>query len=157
MVLDREVNRNFIEGLEAVSPDFRAAILDLNQSPAGLALDISDALKRGEWVTFMSDRYRNTDRTEVLDFLGSPALFPVGPIIIAGMFKVPLISVFPLYVDGRYELYCEVLSASVELPRASRQVALREYIGLYVAQLEKHVRMGPYNWFNFYSFWKRHD
>jgi predicted LPLAT superfamily acyltransferase len=152
-VLDRKVNRNLVEGLEAVNPDFGEAIIDLNQPPATLALQISEALQRGEWIGFLSDRSRGGDKTDLFDFMGDPARFPTGPVTIAGIYGVPLICVFPLYLNGRYEIYCEVLSEAAHMPRAERAVATREYMGRFVTELEKQAHAGPYNWFNFYDFW----
>jgi len=152
-VLDRKVNRNLVEGLEVVNPDFGEAIIDLNQPPATLALQISEALQRGEWIGFLSDRSRGGDKTDSFDFMGDPALFPTGPVTIAGIYGVPLICVFPLYLNGRYEIYCEVLSEAAHMPRAERAVAIREYVGRFVTELEKQAHASPYNWFNFYDFW----
>ena len=154
MVLDKRINQNLVTGLESVNPEFSAAIIDLNQAPATLALDISGALKKGEWIGFLSDRTTADGRTETVDFLGSPARFAVGPLLIAAMFKVPLISVFSLYRDGGYEVHCEILSSAVDVPRAQRTEALRGYLGEFVNRLEKYVRMAPFNWFNFFDFWE---
>ena len=154
MVLDKRINQNLVTGLESVNPEFSAAIIDLNQPPAALALDISGALKKGEWLGFLSDRTTADGRTETVDFLGSPARFAIGPLLIAAVFKVPLVSVFPLYKDGGYEVYCETLSRAVDVPRAQRSEALRGYLGEFVKQLEKYVRMEPFNWFNFFDYWE---
>ena len=129
--------------------------IDLNQPPASLALDISEALGRGEWIGLLSDRSTRDERTAHFDFLGDPARFPLGPCIVAGMFKVPLICVFPLYVDGGYEVHCEIISAAADMPRDRRDEALRKYVGTFVSSLEKYVRQEPYNWFNFFDFWGR--
>jgi predicted LPLAT superfamily acyltransferase len=157
MVLDVDVNRNLIAGLESVNPGFRDAVISLNQPPASLALSISESLQAGEWIGLLSDRSVRKDRTVSVDFLGAPAQFPVGPCVIAGMFKVPLVCVFPLYVNGGYEVFCEILSAEAEVPRASRAAALQAYVEQFVTLLEKHVCSAPYNWFNFYDFWKSND
>jgi predicted LPLAT superfamily acyltransferase len=126
----------------------------LNQPPASLALEISGALNRGEWVGLLADRTLHKERSVSVDFLGTPARFPVGPYIIAGMFNAPLVSVFPLYIDGCYEIFCEVINESVSIPRAQRQEILQEYIVKFVGQLEKYVKMAPYNWFNFFDYWE---
>ena len=153
IVLDRQVNQKLVEGFESANPEFASAIIDVRQAPASLALEIADALKKGEWVGFLADRVVSKGRNETVDFLGAPSQFPVGPAAIAGMFKVPLVSVFPLYINGGYEVYCDVISESAEVPRSTRQEALRAYVVDYVAQLEKYVALAPYNWFNFFDYW----
>jgi predicted LPLAT superfamily acyltransferase len=153
MVLDVDVNRNLIAGLKSVNPGFIDAVINLNQPPASLALSISESLQAGEWIGFLSDRSVRSDRTVSVDFLGAPAQFPVGPCVIAGIFKAPLVCVFPLYVNGGYEVFCEILSAEADVPRATRAAALEAYMVQFVGLLEKHVRSAPYNWFNFFDFW----
>ena len=154
MVLDKKISANLLQGLEMAQPDIADAVIDLGQSSAGLALEISDSLQRGEWVGFMADRDSDDSRSESFEFLGDDVNFPLGPVIIAGIFNVPLISVFPVYADGGYKLYCQVIGERVELPRGARDEAIRQYVGRYVAGLEERVKASPYNWFNYFDFWK---
>jgi len=154
LVLDRQSNRQLVERLEALDPEFAAALIDADQSSASLGLAISDALKLGDSVGFLGDRYRPGDRTTSCEFLGSPAKFPVGPFIIASIFRAPVVTVFGIYVDGRYEVHCEELFDSFHLPREDRDAALQAAVSRYAERLEQYIRCAPNNWFNFYDFWK---
>jgi predicted LPLAT superfamily acyltransferase len=154
VVLNRGVNIKFIRQLETLSSEFAESIIESEQGAASLGLKISEALGRGEWIGFLADRYKPGDRTLLCDFLGDPARFPLGPFIIAAVFKVPVICIFPLYIDGKYEVYCEIISDKFDLPRKNREQGLRDGVRAYVDRLSKYAAKAPYNWFNFYDFWK---
>jgi predicted LPLAT superfamily acyltransferase len=157
VILNRGVNEKFIQQLEALSSNLADAIIDSEQGPASLGLRIAEALKDGEWVGFLADRYKSGDRTLSCEFLGDQARFPVGPFIIAAVFKVPVICIFPLYVRGKYEVYCEIISDEFVLPRENRSQQLRDNVQKYVDRLARVAQREPFNWFNFYDFWKDGD
>jgi predicted LPLAT superfamily acyltransferase len=54
---------------------------------------------------------------------------------------------------NRYDLYFEELMdmSNAELPRNE---LIRQAQQRYVARIEYYCRNAPYNWFNFYDFWK---
>jgi len=154
MVLDRRSNEKLIQRLEALNPEFAASLIDADRSSANLGLTIGDALKRGESIGFLGDRYRPGDRTTICTFLGSPARFPVGPLIIASVFRAPVAIVFGIYVNGRYEVHCEELFDTFHLSRQNRDEQLQQAMQCYAERLEHYVRRTPNNWFNFYDFWQ---
>lgn len=153
IVLDRSVSRKLMRRLEAVNPEFGRAVIDTEQSAAGLGLKIAESLGRGEWVGFLADRYRPGDRVTTCEFLGAPAKFPLGPFMIAAAFRVPVVFIFPVYARGRYEVHVEVLSESFSVPRQGRQALLGAVVQHFADRLAEHARRAPYNWFNFYDFW----
>ncbi|MCB1576781.1 MAG: acyltransferase, partial [Xanthomonadales bacterium] len=60
-----------------------------------------------------------------------------------------------LYRGGRsYDLVFETLAEQLDLPRRGREAELRAFVQRYAQRLEHYVRAYPYNWFNFYDFWK---
>ncbi|MDH3510048.1 MAG: lipid A biosynthesis acyltransferase [Gammaproteobacteria bacterium] len=153
MVLDRAVSRELIKRLEAINPDFARCLIDAGQPAAQLGLSIGEALKQGDFVGFLGDRYRPGDRTVLCDFMGQPAKFPVGPLLIASVLRAPVVIVFSLYLKGAYEVICEPFSDAFHLPRDDREQALQESVQRYADRLALHAERAPYNWFNFYDFW----
>jgi len=153
MVLDRAVNAKLIKQLEAINPNFSHCLIDAGQPAAKLGLTIGDALKQGNSVGFLGDRYRPGDRTVLCDFMGQSARFPVGPLLIASVLRAPVVIVFSLYLEGRYEVICEPFSDAFHLPREGREQALQENVQRYADRLALHAERAPYNWFNFYDFW----
>ncbi len=153
VVLNRAVNIRLVEQLEALDPKLAAAIIDSEQGAARLGLAIAEAARQGDWIGFLADRHQPGDPTIAVNFLGRPARFPTGPFLIAAALKLPLMYIFPRYLNGRYEVTCELVDERFELPRHDRQRLLQVAIEHFSGRLEYFVRLSPYNWFNFYDFW----
>ena len=115
---------------------------------------ISESAARGEWIGFLADRHQENDRTVNGTFLGRPARFPVGPFIVAAALHLPVICLFPALVGKDYEVYCEVFAEEIILPRKDRSKALEQLVQRFVSRIEYNVSRHPYNWFNFYDFWR---
>ncbi len=154
-VLDRAVNQRFLDALLALNSDLADAIIDAGQSPASLGLKVAEALGRGQWVGFLADRFISSERTVKCRFFGEPATFALGPFIVAAAFKAPVFCIFPLYIDGVYEVYIEELIEALDVPRGERADAMQAAADRYAQLLEKYTRLAPFNWFNFYDFWGR--
>lgn len=153
IVLDQNFSGRFLQLMTEVNPQLAEQIIDSEQGSVQLGLTIKDALAQNSWVGFLADRFRVGDRTLAVPFLGDNAAFPVGPYIIASTLSAPIICTFCLLKGSGYEVHCEVLSAEVSLPRATRAEALESLTRTYVKRLEQHVLASPYSWFNFYDFW----
>ncbi len=154
MVLNRKSGEKLIRQFELLDAGFATSLIDTDQSPATLGLAIGEALKSGASIGFLADRYRPGDRTTTCTFFGQPARFPVGPLIIASVFRAPIVVVFGLYVNGRYEVHCEELFDTFNPSRKNRDAELQQAMQRYAERLEYYVRLAPDNWFNFYDFWQ---
>lgn len=153
IVLDKSVSSRIVEILQDINPKLIDRIIDSDQGAIALGLNIAAALRDGDWVGFLADRHRPTDRVMQHAFLGEPANFPVGPYIIANTVHAPIIGIFCRITNQGYEVHCEVLSEAVTLDRKERQAQLHALSAHYVERLEHHVRAAPFGWFNFYDFW----
>jgi len=90
-------------------------------------------------------------------FLGEKTTLPTAPFRIALMLKRPVVLMLGLYRGGnRYEIYFEKLFDPAMVTRAERPLAIEKALHLYAARLEHYCRQAPYNWFNFYDFWRTH-
>jgi predicted LPLAT superfamily acyltransferase len=62
---------------------------------------------------------------------------------------------FGLYLGGRrYAIHFEPFAEELRIGRRDRGAQLQPWIGRYAARLEHYCRLAPYNWFNFYDFWR---
>jgi predicted LPLAT superfamily acyltransferase len=139
--------------LRSVAPHVDARVIPLGR-PQSL-LRVEECLARGEVVGILGDRVWRDDRSVNCDFLGAPARFPLGPWLLAGLVRAPVILFFGLYRGGRrYEIRFEAFAERIELGRANREAAARPWIQRYAERLEHHCRLAPYNWFNFYDYWR---
>lgn len=154
IVLDRAAGQMALALLEELDADLAAGIIDAARPGPDVMLDIKEAFDAGHIVGIMGDRARTGERAVEAAFLGATARFPAGPWIIAAALGVPVVVGFgTLHGARNYECRFELFSERIELPRATREDALRGIVQRYALRLEQAARDAPYNWFNFYEFW----
>lgn len=140
--------------LKAINPDLVQHVIGLGKIDS--MLKVEQALQRGEFIGILADRgLEHGGATVACDFLGEPAKFPTGPLRMAYILKSPVLLMVGAYRGGnRYDLYFERLLDMGELAGMPRDEVLRLAMQRYVRGIEQHCRNAPYNWFNFYDFWK---
>jgi predicted LPLAT superfamily acyltransferase len=118
-------------------------------------LRIRDSLEEGKFVGMLADRTFDDAPAESIAFLGQQALFPSGPMRVAATLRRPVIFMAGLYRGGnRYQVVFRPLADFSQLTPGARDAAVRAAIERYVELLEEGCRRDPYNWFNFYDFWR---
>lgn len=147
--------RKLNEALSAINPAAMQSVIPLGQVDS--MLQVQAALEEGMALGVLSDRTLSSDTTQRLDFLGAEAAFPVGPMRLAAMLKKPVLFMSGLYLGGnRYAIHFERLADFSATDRAGRDAAVQAAMLAYAACLERHCRAAPYNWFNFFDFWRPH-
>jgi predicted LPLAT superfamily acyltransferase len=117
-------------------------------------LKVTECLERGEIVGILGDRPLRGSRAHACDFLGAPARFPLGPLMLAGAVGAPVVTFFGLCEGGtRYEVFLEELSDGIAVAKAGREAWALQCLARYVEGLERYARRSPHNWFNFYDYW----
>lgn len=158
IVLDKGHSAAVTRALDAIDPAMAATVIDAGQPGPAIMLEIQRAAEEGAMIALLVDRAQPGEPTARVPFLGAPAAFPMAPWQIAAVLKIPVVLAFGLYRGGnRYDLGFEPFSDGIDLPRRERATAVPALIRRYAARLEHHVRDAPYNWFNFYDFWKHDD
>ena len=158
VVIDVEQNRKMSQVLNALNPKLAKAIINARQEGTTTALTIKEALDEQSLVTLLADRARPGNQVMTVDFLGQPAPFPTAPWQLAAVLKVPVVLCFGLYRGGnRYDLHFEPFADQLKLERAQRETQLRQTIQRFADRVAHHARSAPYNWFNFYDFWRADD
>lgn len=138
--------------LHAINPAMADSVIAIG-TPDTL-LKVKEEIDRGTLVGILGDRVMFDDRLINATFLGEKTVFPGGPMLLAGVLKVPVILCFGLYRGGnRYDFYFELLAESVAISRQNREQDLSDWTQKYVDRLEYYCRLAPYNWFNFYNYW----
>jgi predicted LPLAT superfamily acyltransferase len=155
VVRDVEQNPALSSVLNALNPQLARSIINARREGMTTALAIKEALDEKALVTLLVDRARPGNDVAHCEFLGHPAPFPVGPWQLAAALKVPVVLCFGLYRGGnRYDLYFEPFADSLVLERTRREEHLKEIVERFAGRLAHYAREAPYNWFNFYDFWK---
>lgn len=153
MVMYEENARKLNAMLAAINPAAQQDIIPLGQIDS--MLRVRDRLDDGSVVGILGDRTLGDDRVIPVRFLGADAPLPVGPFRLAAMLRRPVIFMVGLYLGGnRYEIYFEPLADFSQTPPAEREAAVEAAIVRYAAILERYCRSAPYNWFNFFDFWR---
>ena len=123
------------------------------------SLMLKEHIERGHFIAMLGDRLTEgaSERTSVVPFLGRPAAFPQGPFLLASLLECPVLLLFCFrFGMSSYEIHVEPFSERLHFPRKTREDKLRECITRYARRLEEYCYRAPYQWFNFYSFWKRY-
>jgi len=152
-----EENARMVNTLaRAINPELAKCIIPLGRFDS--MLKVQERLQGNQWVGILGDRTLDAaDAMQEVTFLGETAALPTAPFRIALMLKRPVVLMLGLYRGGnRYELYFEKLFDPVGVERTERASAVEKAVRLYATRLEHYCREAPYNWFNFYDFWRVH-
>lgn len=153
-VIDLGQNPTVSKLLTALSGQLAGSVINARQPGIQVALEIKDALQRGDLVTLLADRIRPGGRCATAHFLGDTAGFPAAPWELAAAVNVPIVLCFGVYSGGNdYDLYFELLTERVSHDRQSRDAGISVWVQKYADRLSAHAQMAPYNWFNFYDIW----
>jgi len=156
MVMYEENARKLNAALAAINPAAAQEIIPLGQIDS--MLRVQACLDEGMVLGVLGDRTLGGDPTLRVPFLGADAEFPVGPMRLAAMLKRPVLFMSGLYLGGnRYAIHFERLADFSDVDRSGREAAIQSAVADYAACLERHCRAAPYNWFNFFDFWRTKD
>lgn len=113
------------------------------------------ALRRGEIVCLHGDRAFASQRTITLPFLGREARFPVGPFTVAAVTGAAIVPFFAVKTG----LHHYTFSANrpfdlAAVSREHREEEIRRVMTHYLVDLESICRKHPFQWYNFYPFWR---
>jgi predicted LPLAT superfamily acyltransferase len=152
VLMDVEHNQNITRLLDALNPQIASTVIEPDRPDT--LLRVKESLDGRYFIGMLGDRVGSGDRTVKCQFLGAPAVFPAGPIMLAAMMHCPVILFFGLYRGGkRYEIYFEQFVQQINLDREHRMDEIQRWMQRYAKRLEYYARLAPYNWFNFYPFW----
>jgi predicted LPLAT superfamily acyltransferase len=139
--------------LRAINPSAMVEIIALGHLEA--MLDIRDRLEQGALVGMLADRSLGDQPCQSVRFLGALAPLPVGPMRIAALLRRPVIFMLGLYRgDNRYHVVFAPLADFSATPANEREAAVRAAIARYAELLQQYCHSDPYNWFNFFDFWR---
>jgi lauroyl/myristoyl acyltransferase len=111
------------------------------------AVPLVTALRRGEIVGMQGDRALGHRGDVPVSFFGAPALFPIGPFLLARAAGVPVLPAFcVLAADRRYAVN---LHPPLRVRRGGEEAALRDWVEGLASVIAGH----PTQWFNFFDPW----
>lgn len=145
----RKINRM----LAAINPEAQQDVIGLGHVDS--MLKIKECLDRGTAVGMLADRTLANDPTQPVMLLGGVADLPVGPFRMAAILRRPVVFMTGLYLGGnRYEIHFDRLADFSDMQAGQRQQEIRDAMTRYAQLLEQYCVHAPYNWFNFFNFWR---
>jgi len=139
--------------LNELNPELLKRIIDPTDPDA--IFKMREAIESGGILAILADRVGIGEKRATARFFGEEVELPAGPFMLAHILGCPVYSFFGLLTDKyQYDSCLECIAERVELPRKGREEALNAYVQSYTDRLEYYCRKHPYNWFNFYDFWK---
>src|SRR6184192_1419818 len=152
VLMDTVHNQNITRFFDALNPQIAETVIAPDRTDT--LIRVKESLDTGSFVGILGDRVSSGDKTTRCQFLGTPATFPAGPVLLAAMMHCPVILFVGLYRGGnRYEIYFEHFADEIVMDRDRRAESIQLWTQRYARRLEHYVRLAPYNWFNFYPFW----
>lgn len=144
--------------LKSISKDVEVNLIHVNEITIETSISLKEKIDQGECLAILSDRTPLTSkqRTLTIPFLGEPANFPQGPIILASLMDCPVYTLTCLRnKEKQYDVYLEKLSEKIILPRKNREEVVEEYLTTYVERLTHCIRQAPYQWYTFHNIWEK--
>ncbi|MCT1525195.1 lysophospholipid acyltransferase family protein [Sphingobacterium hotanense] len=110
--------------------------------------EISAALANNDLICLTGDRYFDNSKTLSANLLGEDALFPAGTFMIASRLNAPIAFVYVMKEPNlHYHLYTR------RVPAVKHRDA-QAVLNAYTQSMEQMLKKYPYQWFNFFDFWK---
>lgn len=150
-----EDNARKINGiLAALNPNARPDIISLGHIDA--MLRIAERLDRGAFVGMLGDRTLGDESVHEVTILGERAYLPTGPMRAAAILRRSVIFMLGLYRGGnRYHVVFAPIADFSEVTPKTRDAAVCAAVERYAALLDQYCRSDPFNWFNFFDFWRK--
>jgi predicted LPLAT superfamily acyltransferase len=142
--------------LAAINPAANPDIIALGEIDA--MLRIAERLDRGAFVGVLGDRTLGEEAVQAVTVLGERAYLPVGPMRVAAVLRRPVLFMAGLYRGkNHYHVVFAQIADFSPTPAGGRDAAVRAAIERYAALLDRYCRTDPYNWFNFFDFWRERN
>ncbi|MBN2342652.1 MAG: hypothetical protein JXX29_16535 [Deltaproteobacteria bacterium] len=143
--------------LRAVNPNSQLNIINLKDRNIDGVMELKECIERGELVAILADRFHPSSRSRVVScsFLGEEAPFPANPWVMASVLECPTFFVAGMKCGHRrYESVVQFVDEKITLNRREREVDIAKYVREYAIFLERLCCRYPYQWYNFFDFWR---
>lgn len=112
--------------------------------------EINEAFQRNELVCIHADRFVEGNKTIETELLGSKALLPIGPFVLATTFQVPVSFVFAVKEGVKHFHF--FASKPKTYPRG--RAGIPEIVNDYAYRMEVMIKKYPLQWHNYFPYWE---
>jgi len=151
MVMYDAEYREIKEVLEHTLKETNYRVIPIADNSLEHIYQIKTALDNRECICFQGDRFISDKSSVVVDFLGCPAKFPLGPFLLSSKYRVPVVFYFSMREKGmtyRFK-FCVADTSRKENGERPEHLLLKQYVNA----LEETINQYPEQWFNYYNFW----
>ncbi len=146
---------------KAAGASAKLTFFEVSAITPATAMALSELSEKGAYIVIAGDRVPigSEKATALVPFFGHPAAFPTGGALLALLFHCPL-RMMTATRDGRkgraphYRVRFHSIDEHPSAPRGKRDAWLENAVWLYAAELQSELSRSPYDWFNFFDFWK---
>jgi predicted LPLAT superfamily acyltransferase len=148
--------RKFNRVMGKVNSKSQVRLIPVQEITPATAIHLRERLDEGEFVILLADRLPpgNPSRTLQAPFLGSEVQWPAGPFWLALMLGAPVFFIAACHTGFCYQGTLKPLYGGGKVPRREREAVCQTLLQDYVRVLENLCRRHPYQWFNFYDYWR---
>lgn len=161
VIMELKSTEQFNRTIAEINPKVEFNVIDPSDITPETIILLQEKLENGELVVFAADRTSSRVRNRCIrrPFLGKDADFPYGVFLLAALLKVPTYYVFGLRTKSialfpRNNMFVEKSKISFDCARTQREERIGELCTEFVNVLEKYALRFPYQWYNFYNFWR---
>jgi len=135
----------------------RLRLISVEPGSLSAVFEMRQAIARGEFVGILGDRIWPSEqhRTVAVSFLGRQAHFPLGPYLLQGVLGCPMLLTTCVRTGpAHYRATTLSFAPPGVVPRSEREKYAEQQALRFAALLERGILETPYQWFNFFQFWK---
>jgi len=157
MLMFVENAQKYVKMLGQINPQVMDHLICLESLNIGNLSLLQEEIEQGHLIGILADRITEgaPGKTSSLPWLGKDASFPQGPFALATILEVPVYTFF-VFKSGprKYEVEVRPIFDGQPIKRKERQAAIEKMQLDFLGHWEKLCVRYPYQWFNFYDFWK---
>ena len=142
---------------ERLYPGLEMRLIQFEPGSIDTAFELKAAIDRGEFVGILGDRVWESERDRWVSvaFLGRRTRFPLGAFLLQGVLGCPILLTTCIRTGpGRYLAAAQPFAPAGVVPRRDRAKRAEELVQRYATALEEWCYRAPYQWFNFFEFWR---
>ena len=132
-------------------------LIQVEPGSLSAAFAMRAAIARGEFVGILGDRIWPSEqhRTVSVSFLGRQAKLPLGPYLLQGVLGCPMLLTTCVRTGpAEYVARTQMFAPAGVVPRSERGKHAEQLAQRFAAALEEGCVETPYQWFNFFAFWR---
>ncbi|HYW79233.1 MAG TPA: hypothetical protein VE890_06620, partial [Thermoguttaceae bacterium] len=149
---------NFNRMLRGVDADVRVRLVEVTDFGPATAMDLQTRVDAGEFVVIAADRIPvSGGRTKHVRFLGRETILPIGGPMLAAVLRCPVGMITAVREGDGFHMFIDQLGNFQDIPRSKRNREISRIIYLFSERLGQLACRYPYQWFNFFDFWRSSD